>query len=185
VLTTLQQAKNQGTLVYTPNAAVPYYYPDTDEGRALATAKIKYNPFPITKEGIAKGQELYTIYCGICHGEKGDGKGYLVRDGGKYPAQPAILIDSAFVASSNGRIYHAIVYGKNAMGAHADKLSFEERWQVIHYIRLLQSQAKKLKYDDQVNELNPEFGIPISRVKPLLPAEVPPGTTPEKNQNTK
>jgi hypothetical protein len=34
---------------------------------------------------------------------KADGGGYLVRDnGGKYPAQPANLVDSQFVFSTNG-----------------------------------------------------------------------------------
>jgi mono/diheme cytochrome c family protein len=162
-------AAGHGGVNYTPSGRVPYYYPDTEEGRTLATQQIKYNPFPITQNGIARGQELYNIYCAICHGEKGDGGGYLVRDnGGKYPAQPANLIDSAFVNSSNGRYYHAIVYGKNAMGSHADKLSFEERWQVIHYIRSLQASAKKLKYDNEVNSLNTNYGVPEAIARQLM-----------------
>lgn len=79
-----------------------------------------------------------------------DGKwgGYLVRDDGKYPAQPAILVSDEFIAASNGRFYHAIMHGKNVMGAYSDKLSYKERWEVIQYIRSLQAQAKGLKYDE-------------------------------------
>jgi len=40
------------------------------------------------------------------------------------------------------------------MGAYADKLSFEERWQVIHYIRSLQAVVKKAKYNETANTLN-------------------------------
>ncbi|MFQ5447233.1 MAG: c-type cytochrome [Saprospiraceae bacterium] len=150
---------------YTPNGHVPYYYPDTEDGRNLAMQKILYNPFPITKKGLATGKNLYTIYCSICHGDKGDGSGYLVEGPfAKYPAQPANLVSEPFINSSNGRFYHAIMYGKNAMGSHADKLSFEERWQVIHYIRSLQAKAKKVKYSEDVNELNPEFDIPASQL---------------------
>ena len=65
---------------------------------------------------------MYDIYCGICHGEKADGNGYLVRDDGKYPAQPAILVSDEFIAASNGRFYHAIMHGKNVMGAYSEKL---------------------------------------------------------------
>lgn len=152
-----------------PNGHVPYFYPDTEEGRALATEKILYNPFPITEEGLARGKELYTIYCAICHGEKADGNGYLVSGPqSKYLAQPANFLDSQFVNSNNGRFYHAIMYGKNVMGPHADKLSFEERWQVIHYIRSLQASSKKLKYNSEVNELNPNFGLPYARIKAQL-----------------
>ena len=150
---------------YTPNGSVPYYFPDTEDGRTLATEQLLYNPFPITKEGMAKGQELYNYYCGICHGEKGDGLGYLVREnGGKYPAQPANFLLDEFVNSSNGRYYHSIMYGKNVMGAYADKLSYEERWQVIHYIRSLQAKEKKVAYSFEANELDPRYGVPVSKM---------------------
>lgn len=163
--------KVTGNSVLPPNGHVPYAYADTEEARAEATAKIKYNPFPITQEGLARGQQLYTIYCAICHGDKGDGNGYLVSGPqSKYLAQPANFLDSQFVHSNNGRFYHAIMYGKNVMGPHADKLSFEERWQVIHYIRSLQAKSLKVKYDHQVNELDPDFGLPYEQIKEKLEA---------------
>lgn len=138
----------------TINGAVPYYYKDTEEERLRATSEIKLNPYPITKASLEHGKMLYNIYCGICHGDKGDGAGYLVRDDGKYPAQPAILTSDEFIAASNGRFYHAIMFGKNVMSSYADKLSYEERWQVIQYIRSLQAGAKGLKYDETTNTLN-------------------------------
>ena len=174
-------------IAYPLNGNVPYHYPDTEEGRNLATQQIKYNPFPITKAGLAQGQELYNIYCGICHGGAGGGDGYLVRDnGGKYPAQPANLLDSQFVYSSNGRMYHAIMYGKNAMGSYADKLSYEERWQVVHYIRLLQANAKKLKYSEEVNTFVPDYGVPVSRLTQGIESQAMPkvGEIPEEDPTT-
>ena len=48
-----------------------------EEERTRAMAEIIYNPYPITDKGFAKAKPLYDIYCGICHGEKGDGNGYL------------------------------------------------------------------------------------------------------------
>jgi Cytochrome C oxidase, cbb3-type, subunit III len=152
--------------IYTPaNGNVPYYYANNDAERLRATKEINGNPFPITKAGLAKGKELYTIYCGICHGEKGGGNGYLVRDdGGKYPAQPANFQQDTFYNASNGRFYHAIMYGKNVMGGYTDKLSFEERWQVIHYIRSMQAAEKKLEYTDVLNSYNKNFGTPVSQL---------------------
>ena len=157
------------------NGSSPYYYEDTEEERTRATAEIIANPFPITEAGLIKGGELYNIYCGICHGEKGDGGGFLVRDadpakgdaGGVYPAAPANFLLDDFVNASNGRYYHSIIYGKNVMGGYADKLSYEERWQVIHYIRSLQAKEKKLIYTAEVNTLNAAFGIPASQIKVL------------------
>jgi mono/diheme cytochrome c family protein len=183
VLSTMSKNTHDRKVPYTPNGSAPYYYPDTEEGRTQATQNILYNPYPITKDGLEKGKELYEIYCGICHGDKGDGAGYLVRDnGGKYPAQPAIFTDSAFVFSSNGRYYHGIMYGKNAMGGYADKLSYEERWQVIHYIRSLQATARKVNYDENANGLKAEFGVPMAQAKLLAAKPEPPVNTPPVEQ---
>ena len=59
------------------------------------------------------------------------------------------------------------MYGKNVMGSYKDKISYEERWQVIHYIRSLQAKDKKLEYSEQANTLNPAFGVPGSQVATL------------------
>jgi mono/diheme cytochrome c family protein len=140
-----------GRSISTPiNGHVPYYYGNTEEERARATAEITSNPFPLTDVGLAKGKELYTIFCATCHGDKGDGAGYLVRDpnpakgdlGGVYPAAPTNFLLDDLKNSGEGRYYHAIMYGRNVMGAYADKLSYEERWQVIHYIRSLQGKTE-------------------------------------------
>ncbi|MCB0706383.1 MAG: cytochrome c [Saprospiraceae bacterium] len=154
------------------NGHVPYYYADTPEERIRAQEEIIENPFPITDAGLARGKDLYVIYCAICHGEKGDGAGYLVRDpnpatfdeGGKYPAQPANFLQDVFASSTNGRYYHAIMYGLNVMGGYSDKLSYEERWQVIHYIRTLQAKALNMEYSETANTLNPAAGTPQSSV---------------------
>jgi mono/diheme cytochrome c family protein len=44
------------------------------------------------------------------------------------------------LAMSAGRIYHGIVYGKNAMGSYASQLDTKQRWQVVAYIKKIQSE---------------------------------------------
>ena len=157
------------------NGNAPYYYADTEEERLRAMAEILDNPFPITAEGLAKGKELYDIFCGICHGDKGDGNGYLVREadptkgdaGGVYPVLPANLLAVDYASASNGRYYHAMIYGKNVMGGYADKMDYEERWQVIHYVRSLQAKDQKLEYSETTNTLNPAFGTPVKDLPPM------------------
>lgn len=149
------------------NGSSAYPYGDTEEERTRATNTLINNPYPITDDGLAVGKNLYNINCGICHGEKGDGNGYLVRDGGAYPVQPAILTSDEFTATSNGRLYHAIVYGKNMMGGYTDKLSTEERWQVVHYIRALQAKNKELAYNQMENTLN-SVDVPAGEMKSSL-----------------
>lgn len=151
----------EGNAISVPiNGNVPYYYEDTEEDRTKATEEITDNPFPITDAGIARGKELYNIACAVCHGEGGKGEKGGIYASGIYPAAPANLVNEEFSAASNGRLYHALMYGKNMMGAYADKLSYEERWQVIHYIRALQAKEAKLAYSEQENTLNPAFGMP-------------------------
>ena len=165
---------SNNAIAHAPAGSVPYYYGNTEEERTRAMNEIIRNPYPITAAGIAKGKDLYNIYCGICHGEKIDGAGYLVRDdGGKYLAAPANLISEEFLAASNGRYYHAIMYGKNVMGGYADKLSYEERWQVIHYIRSLQAKQSKLVYSEQENTFNGDIpGASIAKTKMVHHTEV-------------
>jgi len=132
-----------------------YPYEDTEEERTRATNELIKNPYPITDIGLEKGKELYTIFCATCHGDKGDGAGYLVRDdGGKYPVQPANFLLEEHLNASNGRYYHAIMHGKNLMGSYADKINTEERWQVIHWIRALQAKELKKEYSQNLNTLN-------------------------------
>ena len=153
---------NPNAMVVPPNGSVPYYYDDTEEERTRAMNEITTNPFPITDAGLARAKPLYEINCGICHGNKGDGNGWLVDEKNKnavYPNQPALLTNDEFTAASEGRMYHAIIYGKNVMGGYADKLSYEERWQVIHYIRSLQAKDRSLAYNENTNTLN-SVGVP-------------------------
>ncbi len=168
MMATLRGERSVNEIAVPVNGSVPYHYEDTEEERTRATEELIDNPFPITEEGLAKGKELYDIFCGICHGEKGDGVGYIVSEdnpNAAYPAQPANFLIGDLLTASNGRYYHAIMYGKNVMGAYKDKLSYEERWNVIHYIRALQADETGTEYDANVNTLNESFGTPMAMIK--------------------
>lgn len=145
------------------NGSVPYHYEDTGTDRMKASDELM-NPFPISDAEMKDVKELYDIYCGICHGTKADGDGYLAREGTKYPVQPANLLLDQFVTMTNGQFYFTIMYGKNLMGGYADKLSYPERWQVIHYIRSLQAKNLKLAYNENENTLD-EWATPANMMK--------------------
>jgi mono/diheme cytochrome c family protein len=153
------------------NGSVPYYYEDTEEERTRAMKEIIKNPFPITEAGLKSGEELYNTFCGICHGKKGDGNGWLVDEKNTnqvYPAQPANFLSELFleVGNTNGRYYHSIMHGKNVMGAYADKISYEERWNVIHWIRALQAKATDKEYNEMINTLN-DIDVPYAQAKQI------------------
>lgn len=113
----------------------PYEIPNTPEGYAASKA----NPSPLTADQIdtEKGKELFTIYCAICHGEAGDGKGNLSKRE-KFLGVPNYKDREITV----GSVFHVETYGINAMGSHANQLSKEERWQVADYVMKLKSELK-------------------------------------------
>jgi mono/diheme cytochrome c family protein len=172
----MMQSRANNGVATTINGNVPYYYADSEEERTRATKEIVMNPYPITKARIENGKELWITYCGICHANNCNGNGYLVSEenpNAKYPAQPANLLLDTFVNGNNGRLYHAIMYGKNVMGGYSDKLSYEERWNVIHYIRACQAADKKLRYDENANTLKPTAAVADSVAKAISAARKP------------
>ena len=118
------------------NGIVAYDIPNTQEGYEKAKAELK-NPLATTEKSLAKGKELYGIYCATCHGTKGDGNGVLSqRD--KFNGIPNYKDRDL----NSGNIYHVIMYGKNLMGSHATQLQYKERWQVVQYVEKLRSELK-------------------------------------------
>jgi mono/diheme cytochrome c family protein len=103
---------------------------------------------------LSKGADLYYVSCQVCHGAEGDGNGVLYNDGnGKYTAKPANFLSEDFLNASDGQFINAIMHGKGMMQSHADKLTPDERWTVIHYIRSLQAVKKGEDYNP-VAEVN-------------------------------
>lgn len=162
------------------NGEAPFPYANTEDDRLKCEKEWVKNPFPITKAGLDHAKPLYEIYCGVCHGTKGDGQGVLVTvPDAKYPAAPKNFLGDDMIGSGNGRYYFAMMYGKNVMGGYSDKLSFEERWQVLHYIRSLQAKSKNLEYSETANTLSnvekPAKGEATGpgRAAPAAPAAAP------------
>jgi len=122
-----------------PRGYVPFDIENTIEGYDLAKATLK-SPLDSTQVDVTKGKALYDIYCGICHGNKGDGQGNLVTRE-KILGVPAY--NDAGRAITEGSIYHTIHYGKNAMGSYANQLSIEERWLVVAYVLQLKADLEK------------------------------------------
>ncbi|NKI25556.1 cytochrome c [Arenibacter sp. 6A1] len=119
---------------------MPYGIENTIEGKEIA----RENPSPLDaskqEENLKVGKEMYDIYCGICHGDKGDGQGDLVK------REKILGIPSYADPARNitvGSTYHAIYYGLNSMGSYAGQLDIEERWQVAEYVMKLKQDLTK------------------------------------------
>lgn len=118
---------------------MPYEYEDTNEGYEAAKANLM-SPMDSLQVDYERGKELYDVYCGICHGNKGAGQGTLVKRE-KILGVPSYA--DAGRAITTGSIYHVIYYGKNTMGSYANQLNEEERWQVVAYVEKLKAELEK------------------------------------------
>jgi len=92
-------------------------------------------PIPVTDELIHRGQNRYAIYCYPCHGALGDGNGITKSYG--MVATPSYH-DDRLRTMPEGEIFNTITHGKNTMFPYADKLSPDDRWAVVAYVRALQ-----------------------------------------------
>lgn len=93
---------------------------------------------------IARGKEIFSAKCALCHGETGDGKG---PGAASLPLQPADLTDARMVAEmpgtywvwrvSEGGLVEPFTSKGSTMPAWKGELSMEERWAVIAYAHTL------------------------------------------------
>jgi mono/diheme cytochrome c family protein len=111
-----------------------YSYENSTEGYDAAKLNSKSPLDSISVKDKEKAKYLFEIYCGICHGNEGNGKGKLVTQG-KILGVPSYK-DRVI---SEGSVYHVLQYGINSMGAYSNQLSQEERWMVAAYVMELKS----------------------------------------------
>jgi mono/diheme cytochrome c family protein len=93
---------------------------------------------PVDLRLLQRGRERYAIYCSPCHGLVGDGNGVTKRYG--MGATPSYY-DDRIVQMAEGQIFDTITHGKAPaynMPPYGDKLTPEDRWAVIAYVRALE-----------------------------------------------
>ncbi len=101
--------------------------------KAPPDAVARPNPIPITDASIAAGKSIYSARCASCHGDTGDGKG---SESGRYATKPADFTDAKVMqALTDGELFWKITVGNRPMPTFKNRLSEEQRWQVIDYIR--------------------------------------------------
>jgi len=116
---------------------VPYELPNTEVGYQIAKNTLK-SPLAVNEANLANGKAMFTIYCAVCHGDKGNGQGILVKRE-KFLGVPNYKDRDI----TEGSIYHVIMYGRNMMGSHASQLNYKERWQIVQYVQQLRTNLLK------------------------------------------
>lgn len=94
---------------------------------------------------IRRGQTMYRVYCSVCHGLDGAGRGpAALRSQALALSQgsPAWSVTSLHQASTLrrpvGHLYGTISHGRGKMPGYAAQIRPEDRWKIVMYIRALQ-----------------------------------------------
>jgi mono/diheme cytochrome c family protein len=115
------------------------------------------NPLPRDAATLARGAVVYHNQCFSCHGPQGEGNGPVIG-GGRFPLGPAVNAGPS-VGYSDGYLYGVIRVGRGLMPAYGERITHNDRWAVVHYLRELQGQ-------------------PVAPVGPVAPGPVVPEPAP-------
>ncbi len=111
---------NDGSVLYTGKT-----------GDGLATTF----PMPVTLDLVSKGQEAFNINCSACHGRDGYGQGIVVQRG--FP-QPPSFHSARLRDAPVGHFFQVITQGYGVMYPFGSRITPEDRWAIVAYIRALQ-----------------------------------------------
>ena len=94
-------------------------------------------PVPVTMDLLSRGKERYEIFCSVCHGIAGDGKGIIMTGG--YGFIPAPTYHSDMLrAQPDGYLYDALTNGVRTMYGYGSQVPVQDRWAIVAYVRALQ-----------------------------------------------
>jgi len=117
-------------------------------------AFVTENPLAVSAAVLERGRERYDISCAICHGYSGQGGGGpLMAEtahglvGRRWPVVIPNFhhvdgADNRVPQMPDGEYFEVITYGKGTMPAYGARLSVEDRWAIVHYVRALQRLSK-------------------------------------------
>ena len=93
------------------------------------------NPLADDADVVAAGRLGYETFCQHCHGPGAFGNSSLTE---AFPRPPS-LQSSKVREWPDGRIYHVVTMGQNAMPGHEGQTIRQERWEIVRYVRARQS----------------------------------------------
>ena len=96
----------------------------------LLRDQIPLNPTQAKPASLARGQVLFETFCGVCHGNKGEGDTPVTRKG-----MPAPPIAAMFPFLTEPHLYNKIRYGGPLMPSYGFQTSQKERWDMVNYMK--------------------------------------------------
>jgi mono/diheme cytochrome c family protein len=131
-------------------------------------------PVDVTRDFLYRGKERYDIFCQVCHGGTGDGRGVIMTGNYGYVPAPTFHSESSRNMPA-GEFYSAIKNGIRTMPSYATQIGVEDRWAIVAYIRALQRsqnipEAEMDQFDVDLAELQRIFTEEEERAEALAAA---------------
>ncbi|MCI0545699.1 MAG: CopD family protein [Candidatus Rokubacteria bacterium] len=137
-------------------------------GGAIALPPLSVDAYPTTylrptvpyqALSIANGFELYRANCAVCHGVDGTGDGPGAVG---LPRRPADLTGPHSAQHTAGDLFWWLSHGITAGGmpGFGDRLSEEERWDLVNYLRTLAAAEAARSLDPAVEQARPWLAAP-------------------------
>lgn len=110
------------------------------------------NPFSNEDaKALTRGNEVFDIYCALCHGSSGNGDGKIVTRG--YPPPPKFNTEK-LLNLSDAEMFLSITQGKGNMPSYESQVNDVDRWKSILHVRKLQSASME---EDQSASMEKEM----------------------------
>ena len=117
----------------------------------------------ITRKMIERGQERFEIFCRHCHGVIGDGTGMISQRGYNIERPVASYHSERLIEMPVGHFFDVITNGYSAMFPFKDRITVEDRWAIVAYIRVLQ-RSQNATLEDVPTDLLPQLDKTIEEL---------------------
>jgi putative copper resistance protein D len=119
-------------------------------------------PVPFDTISIANGSGLFAENCVACHGPQGKGDGVMAKSFAKPPVD--MLTEPHTAKHTAGDFFHWLTFGipDTGMPVFADKLTEEDRWDVVNYLHAMSRgyQARLMSPKVKPEQPQPNMGPP-------------------------
>ena len=117
---------------------------------------------PFDTISIANGSGLFAENCVACHGPQGKGDGVMAKSFAKPPVD--MLTEPHTAKHTAGDFFHWLTFGipDTGMPVFADKLTEEDRWDVVNYLHAMSRgyQARLMSPTVKPEQPQPNMGPP-------------------------
>ncbi|MCI0364706.1 MAG: c-type cytochrome, partial [Phycisphaerales bacterium] len=125
--------------------SLPALLANDAHGRSNAPAEARRlkNAVPLSDAALASAKTQYSTLCATCHGDDGKAR---TKTAGALPVRPTDFTNYLMESMKDGEIHWVVAHGiEQRMPAFAGKLSEQQRWEIVWYVRDLRARQRAVE----------------------------------------